>query len=174
MSVNKTQTQDYTVVKVEDKFEIRHYPAATMAMIHENTKDYKVLGKTGFRKLAGYIFGGNNEKKKMAMTAPVHMNISDTSATMAFVLPNSATETSFPKPNDATIAILTSEPEFVAAIQFGGFASNDNIHKQKLLLEQLLIAKGIKYYGNFRFLGYNPPYQILGRRNEVIVSVKWE
>jgi hypothetical protein len=32
---------------------------------------------------------------------------------------------------------------------------------------------GITSYGNYRFLGYNPPYQFIGRRNEIIVSVEW-
>lgn len=44
---------------------------------------------------------------------------------------------------------------------------------RRLLLERLLFEKGIEYYGNFRYLGYNPPYQLIGRKNEIIVSVKW-
>jgi hypothetical protein len=35
-------------------------------------------------------------------------------------------------------------------------------------LGKLLSDKGIAYYGNFRFPGYNPPYEFIGRRNEVI------
>ena len=32
----------------------------------------------------------------------------------------------------------------------------------------------IEFYGNFRFLGYNAPYQFINRRNEIIVNVNWE
>lgn len=71
----------------------------------------------------------------------------------------------------ATIDIHTTDAEYVAVISFGGFASTDRISKHKTLLQQHLKEKGIAYYGNFRFLGYNPPYQLFGRRNEVIVSV---
>ena len=171
MSINKTETQAYKVIRVEENFEIRYYPAATMAMIVSGTKSYRDLGSSGFRKLANFIFGGNSEKKQIAMTSPVHMDINDTQSTMAFVLPSTYQPSDVPKPNDPGISIITSEPEYVAIIQFSGFASTASIDKHKLILENALKNKGLSYYGNFRFLGYNPPYQLIGRRNEVVVSL---
>lgn len=173
MSINKTETQAYKVIKIEEKFEIRYYPAATMAMISSTSKSYRDLGSSGFGKLAKYIFGGNSEKKQIAMTSPVHMDISDTKSTMAFVLPSAYNQTNLPKPNDSSISIITSEPEYVAVIQFGGFASNESIDKHRVILENELKNKGLSYYGDFRYLGYNPPYQLFGRRNEVIVALNW-
>jgi hypothetical protein len=38
----------------------------------------------------------------------------------------------------------------------------------------MLEEKGITAYGNARFLGYNPPFQLVDRRNEIVVSIKWE
>jgi hypothetical protein len=174
MSINKTETQAYKVIKVEDKFEIRHYPSATMAMISSTSKSYRDLGSSGFGTLAKYIFGGNSEKKQIAMTSPVHMDISETKSTLAFVLPSAYNQTNLPKPNDSSISIITSEPEYVAAIQFGGFASNESIDEHKAMLENELKSKGLSYYGDFRYLGYNPPYQLFGRRNEVIVALNWK
>jgi hypothetical protein len=173
MSINKTETQAYNVIKVEESFEVRYYPAATMAMISSSSKSYKDLGSSGFGKLAKYIFGGNSDKKQIAMTSPVHMDIGDSNSSMAFVLPSAYNQTNLPKPNDSTISIKTSEPEYVAAIKFGGFANDESIRKHRMLLEETLKAKGISYYGNFRFLGYNPPFQFFGRRNEVIVALNW-
>ncbi|MCX6209815.1 MAG: heme-binding protein, partial [Bacteroidetes bacterium] len=173
MSINKTETQAYNVIKEEESFEVRYYPAATMAMISSTSTSYRDLGSSGFRKLAKYIFGGNSDKKQIAMTSPVHMDIGDSNSTMAFVLPSAYNQTNLPKPNDSNIAIKTSAPEYVAAIKFGGFANDASIRKHKMLLEEALKAKGISYYGNFRFLGYNPPFQFFGRRNEVIVALNW-
>ena len=173
MSINKTETQAYNVIKVEENFEVRYYPAATMAMISSTSTSYRDLGSSGFGKLAKYIFGGNSEKKQIAMTSPVHMDISDSNSTMAFVLPSVYNQTNLPKPNDSSIAIKTSPPEYVAVVKFGGFANDESIRKHRMLLEEALKAKGISYYGNFRFLGYNPPFQFFGRRNEVIVAVNW-
>jgi hypothetical protein len=171
LSINKTETQVYKLIRKEKNFEIRHYPAATMAMITSTSKSYRDLGSSGFGKLAKYIFGGNSEKKQIAMTSPVHMSIDDTKSTMAFVLPAAYNQNNLPKPNDSSIDIMTSEPEYVAVIQFGGFANNERISKHKMMLENDLKDKGISYYGNFRYLGYNPPYQLLERRNEVIVAL---
>jgi hypothetical protein len=171
MASKKTETQAYKVIKVEKEFEIRFYPSTTIAMITSSAKTYKELGSSGFTKLAKYIFGGNNENKQIAMTSPVHMDIGDSISTMAFVMPSNFNKDNLPKPNNADIVIETSKPEYVAVIKFSGYASNESIQKHKEQLEKSLKEKGLSYYGNFRFLGYNPPFQIFGRRNEVIVAL---
>jgi hypothetical protein len=174
MATIKTETQKYNVVKVEEDFEIRYYPPATMAMILSSAKTYQDLRSPGFRKLAGYIFGGNSEKKQIAMTSPVHMDIGDSGSTMGFIMPAKYTKENLPIPTDPSVTIKLIPEEYVAAIRFGGFASNAKIRKYKDLLEGGLKKHGISYHGNFRYLGYNPPFQLLGRRNEIIVSVNWE
>ena len=171
MATNKSETQAYTVVRVEEEFEIRHYPAAIMAKISSTTQSYRDLGYSGFGKLAKYIFGGNSAKKQIAMTSPVHMDIGDSISTMAFIMPSSFKMEDLPTPINSEIQIHATEPEFVAVLRFGGFANNSSINQHKAMLEKLLQEKGISYYGNFRYLGYNPPYQLFGRRNEVIVAV---
>ena len=169
----KTETQPYKVIKTEKDFEIRLYPSATMATISMDAKTYKELSSAGFKKLASFIFGGNQAKKSIAMTTPVHMNINDSLSTMSFVMPNSFTKDNLPKPNDSSVTIQTTAEEYVAVVQFGGFANDEDIKKYTIQLESALKASGIVYLGNFRFLGYNAPYQFLGRKNEIIVNVLW-
>ena len=171
MATGKSETQLYKVIKVEEDFEIRFYPSTTMAVITSSAKTYKELGSSGFTKLAGYIFGGNNEKKQIAMTSPVHMDIADSSSSMSFVMPANYNKDNLPIPNNAEVKIHTSPDEYVAAITFGGFASQEAIKKHTDILENALKEKRISYYGNFRYLGYNPPFQLLGRRNEIIVAI---
>lgn len=171
MSINSTQTQPYKVIRVEKDFEIRFYPAATMATITSSAKSYKELGSSGFSKLAGYIFGGNSTQQKIAMTAPVYMDVNDTVSSMSFVMPSEYNKGNLPKPNNSEVKIVTSADEYVAAITFGGFASTQDINENIEKLENALKANSISYYGNFRYLGYNPPYQLFGRKNEIIVSV---
>jgi len=174
MSVNKTEEQKYTVVYKDKEFEIRFYPAAIFASITSDAKSYKELANPGFRMLAGYIFGGNENDTKISMTTPVHMDISDSSSTMSFVMPSSYDERSLPKPNDPNVKIVRTADEYVAAIQFGGFASDKDIQFYSGKLQKLLETKSITSYGHYRFLGYNPPFQVIGRRNEIIVSVNWD
>jgi len=171
MATNKTETQVYKVIKVEKEFEIRFYPSTTMAAITSSAKTYKEVGSSGFRKLAGYIFGDNKENKQIAMTAPVHMNINDSVSSMSFVMPANYTKDNLPLPNNADVIIQTTPDEYVAAITFNGFASQETIKKYTAILEKALQEKKLSYFGNFRFLGYNPPYQLFGRRNEIIVSL---
>ena len=168
-----TETQPYQVVKAEKEYEVRYYPAATMATITMTAKTYKELSSSGFRKLASYIFGGNKSDKTIAMTSPVHMDINDSLSSMSFVMPANYTKDNLPKPKDSAITIKTTTEEYVAAIRFGGYADDDEIERFAAKLEGALKANGIGYYGNFRFLGYNAPYQFWGRRNEMIVSIYW-
>jgi hypothetical protein len=174
MSTNKSEEQPYKVIKKEKDFEIRFYPSVTMATVTSSAKSYKELGNSGFRKLAGYIFGGNDANKQIAMTSPVHMDINDTISSMSFVMPSAYNADNLPKPNDATVNINKTADEYVAAIEFSGFASDSDIEKQTETLKIALKNADITYYGNFRYLGYNPPYQLVGRRNEVIINVNWD
>ncbi len=151
VAVNKTEDQNYSVILEEQNFQIRFYPSATMATISSDAKTYKELSGSGFRKLAGYIFGGNEDGTQIAMTSPVHMNVNDTLSTMSFVMPS-----------------------FYAVIRFGGFASDQDLKNYSVKLKTILKEKGITSIGTPRYLGYNPPYQLVGRRNEIIVSIKWE
>jgi hypothetical protein len=174
MASNKSGSQPYTVVRTEKDFEIRFYPAATMAITTSSAKTYKELGNSGFKKLAGYIFGANKTNEKIAMTTPVHMDINQTSSTMSFVMPSQYRKDNLPEPNDSNVKIKTISQEYVAVIKFAGYASENDIKIFNQRLENALKEASISYYGHFRFLGYNPPFQFIGRRNEIIVSIDWE
>lgn len=173
-SINKTEEQNYRVVQKDQNFEIRFYPSATLATIKSDAKTYKELSSPGFRKLAGYIFGGNEDKTQISMTSPVQMDINDSVSTMSFVMPSNYNKANLPKPNNPDVILKETQDEYVAAIQFGGFASDKELKFYSEKLQYILKEKGIKTYGNTKFLGYNPPFQLVGRRNEIIISIEWE
>lgn len=172
MAFGETEKQKYTVVHSEKEFEIRFYPSAILATVYSDARTYSELAYPGFRKLAGYIFGGNASETKISMTSPVHMDMSE--ASMSFVMPSAYTEESLPAPDDPSVKLERTGDVYVAAIRFGGYASDKDIARNSEKLKSLLDEKGIEWYGNFRYLGYNPPFQPFGRRNEIIVNVKWE
>jgi hypothetical protein len=107
------------------------------------------------------------------MTSPVQMDINNESSSMSFVMPKGYSASNLPIPNDSGVKIQQSADEYVAAIRFGGFVNEKklNIYENKLL--KILLEKGITTIGNCRYLGYNPPYQLFGRRNEVIIRIVW-
>jgi hypothetical protein len=174
MSAYKTEEQKYTLVRKYRDFEIRFYPSATLATINSNAKTYRDLSGPGFQKLAGYIFGGNESKIKISMTAPVQMDINDSVSKMSFVMPSIYTKENLPKPDDPNVRIEKTMDEYVAVIRFGGYASDKDLKFYSEKLKNLLKENNINYTGNYRFFGYNPPFQFIGRRNEIIVSVEWK
>jgi hypothetical protein len=173
-STSSIETQKYRVVKKEDGFEIRFYPKATFATIRSSGSNYKQVASGGFRKLAGYIFGGNDQNKSIAMTAPVRMEMSEKGSAMSFVMPEKYDMASLPKPKDATVEIKQSEPVYAAVITFGGYANDEKINDYNNKLVALLEKKKIKIIGRFNFLGYNAPFQLIGRKNEISIPIEWK
>jgi hypothetical protein len=174
MPTHKTEEQKYSLVHKYKDFEIRFYPSATIATINSDAKTYRELSGPGFQKLAGYIFGGNEANKKISMTTPVQMDINDSVSTMSFVMPSAYSKENLPKPNDPNVLIKNTADEYVAVIRFGGYASDEDLKFYSEKLQNLLKENGITPVGNYRFLGYNPPFQFIGRRNEIIVAVDWK
>lgn len=170
----KTENQKYRHVRKEAKFEIRFYPAATFAKIYSQGTNYKSVASSGFRKLAGYIFGGNDQGKSIAMTSPVRMEIGNQGSTMSFVMPEKYKESDLPKPKDSGVHIVKSNPQYVAVIRFGGYADDEKINEKRDELLALIQKKGIKVAGEYSFLGYNAPFQFWGRKNEVVIPIEWK
>jgi len=59
----------------------------------------------------------------------------------------------------------------MSAIRFDGCADDENIEKYKSFFILELNKEKLNYINKFTFLGYNPPYEVLNRRNEVVVEL---
>jgi hypothetical protein len=169
-STNKTETVEYKVLQSYDEFEIRSYPNVNYSSVSMVKQSYKDVSGSGFRVLAGYIFGGNEENKSIAMTTPVAMEMGDTMR-MKFIIPKEYEISDLPKPNDQNIQFESESEKIIAAITFGGWADDEKLAKKQQELTALLAEKGIEHTGKFVFLGYNPPYQMTNRRNEMTVEL---
>lgn len=167
----KTEKVKYTVLKKYNEFEIRSYPDLIIASTVCGTGKYESNSGKGFRKIAGYIFGGNEESQQIAMTSPVKMTLGDTMK-MSFYMPLEYTKSELPEPKDKSVQIGVDKKQIIAAIQFGGWANQEKIDAHKKKLIKLLNWQGIKHNNDFAFLGYNAPFEMINRRNEVIVSLK--
>ena len=105
------------------------------------------------------------------MTSPVSMSLED-SMTMMFMVPKELKKDMLPTPNQSGIEFKEEPAKTVAAISFGGWANDEKIEKFKQQLIAALDAEGIKYTNHFYFLGYNAPYEVFNRKNEVIVELQ--
>ena len=167
------ETYPYFVQKKYDIFEIRNYEATLFTTVKLATKKYKESSSKGFSLLAGYIFGNNERNEKIAMTSPVAMTIED-SVTMMFMVPKKFKKEMLPQPNQLQIEFKEEPAKTVAAIAFDGWANDEKIEKYKEKLKAALDAEGITYTNRFYFLGYNAPYEVFNRKNEVIVELRDE
>jgi len=170
-SQKNIETYPYVVNKKYDQFEIRSYKATLFTSVKLSTKKYKEASSKGFSILAGYIFGNNNRNEKIAMTSPVSMSLKD-STTMMFMVPKKYKKETLPQPNLSKIKFKEEPAKTVAAINFNGWANDKKIKKYKQKLKEALDREGILYKNRFHFLGYNAPYEVFNRKNEIIVELE--
>ena len=168
---NNIEQYPYKVEKTYEGFEIRSYEGALFTSVKLATNNYDKASSKGFSILAGYIFGGNSDNEKIAMTSPVAMTL-EKNTEMLFLVPKDYTKENLPKPNDKNIEFKEINAKKVAAISFGGWANDDKIATYKAKLIKLLDKENIEYTNKFLFLGYNAPMEVVNRKNEVIVELK--
>lgn len=160
----------YSVVQSWDdkSIEIRDYEARILAVTEMSEGS-----NSGFRVLAGYIFGGNEREQEIAMTAPVQSTMpQQQDAEMAFVVPSEFDLADLPEPNDARVG-FREEPAYRAAvIQFSGWVNDKKAERQWQRLSTFLAEQGIQPLGDPTLNQYNPPWTPpFLRRNEIIVAV---
>ena len=161
----------YVVKKKYKQFEIRSYETTLFTSVRLSTKGYKNSSSKGFSILAGYIFGNNERNEKISMTSPVSMSLED-SMTMMFMVPKKFKKDMLPKPNQTGIEFKQEPAKTLAAIRFSGWANDTKIETYKQNLTAALDAEGISYTNRFYFFGYNAPYEVFNRKNEVIVELQ--
>jgi hypothetical protein len=162
----------HDVTSKDGDFEVRDYPALTIAEVTVDA-DRNAAGNAGFRKLAGFIFGGNAKGQKIAMTAPVIEAAAGAGWTIRFVMPKGFTLANLPKPDDPSIRFAEQPPAHYAVLRFSGFAEDGSTEARTRELERLIQAKGLAPAGPPLIAQYNPPW-IPGfmRRNEIMIPVR--
>ena len=161
----------YTVLKSYGKnIELRQYPNMIVAKTNIKDKSFDNSGSDGFRSIAGYIFGGNEKAQKIAMTSPVVMELSD-SATMYFVMPSQYKKDELPNPSNKNVTIQEEVSKVLLVVRYGGFSNDERIESHSEVLRQIIQKHHLKATGSFMYMGYNAPWDIINRRNEVAVEI---
>ena len=169
---SKIESPSYKVIKSFEDFEIRNYDAMVVAKTEIKSQAYEESSSSGFRTIANYIFGGNMENQQIAMTSPVIMEMGEKSS-MSFVMPEEHAIENLPEPNSKNVEIIQIQPKTYAVLAFTGYANDKKIKKHSNRLLQFMNAENLVPIGTIKYLGYNPPWQVLGRKNEVAVEVDY-
>ena len=178
----------YSVSLHEGDFEVRRYAPYVVAEV-EVSGDQGQAVRTGFRKLAGYIFGANAGQTKIAMTAPVAQQpagerIAMTSPvtqtplapdrwTVQFMMPSAYTLSTLPKPTDPDVRFRQEPARLMAALRYSGVAREANFREKSEALGRFIAAKGFKAAGPSVLAQYDPPWTPwFMRRNEVLAPIE--
>ena len=180
----------YRVVAHVGPVEIRQYGPRIAA---ETTVDGDEIAarSQGFRRLAGYIFGGNHTHQSIAMTAPVAQrsktggkNIAMTAPvvqrpgdgggwTIEFFMPAGDTMEALPVPDNPAVTLVSVPPATDAVIRFSGIASPDAVARERADLLRRLQASEWDPVGSPVTWFHDPPWTLPPlRRNEVAVAVE--
>lgn len=184
-----TEEPPHSVEQLTGDVELRRYrericAETTVAAAEEAARN------VGFRRLAGYIFGGNHAGTKFAMTAPVAQGGVQRGEQIAmtapvaqqpaapgqwvirFFLPAGTTMESLPEPNDPAVRLVRIPAATVAVQKFSGDRGRHAVaaHTDKLLVT--LREIGFEPGGLAEAWFYDPPWTIPWfRRNEIAVPV---
>ena len=159
------------------EFSVRRY-AATMGAVTRARGDFDAAGNSGFRTLAGYIFGGNRESEKIAMTAPVAQSATDAQADqwqVVFFLPAARAADSLPTPNSDGVAVEPVAERTVAVLGFTGRWVEERFRAREDELRALLAKRGLPADGPAVWARYDPPWTLwFLRRNEIWIELPEE
>ena len=170
----KLEEPAYELLQKYRGFEVRKYADTIQARVSTNGMNYGESARP-FRRIAGYIFGGNERQQSITMTAPVHMWQSGDESLMAFTMPSEHKMEDLPKPNDSGVELLHVEGEVVAVLRFSGLSRPSKSLRLENKLRTLIEAEGLTTSGHAKLAVYDNPMSTLPflRRNEIHLPVEW-
>jgi hypothetical protein len=184
-----TEEPRYTVEQVTHGLEIRRY-GPRIAAETAVAADEEAARNAGFRRLAGYIFGANQGRAKIAMTAPVvqqpgNQRAGEGGGTAAsggekiemtapvsqetgpggtwvirFFMPAEWTLETLPRPNDPAVTLVPVPAETVAVLRFTGDRSPDAVAARSGDLLRTLEDTSWRPTGRPVTWFYDPPWTI--------------
>jgi hypothetical protein len=182
---NKVAEPAHAVLERDGSYELRDYAPRIVAETFIEG-DLALASNQGFKRLAGYIFGGNRQKQKIAMTAPVSSEPQGQKIAMTapvssekqaqgwrvtFTMPAGSTLGNLPVPLDDRVTLRQLPPTRMAALRFSGFATESSVTSHRQALAAWISQRGLHPVGEPLFARYDPPWVVpFLRRNELL----WE
>ena len=187
--MSRVEQPDYKVTMSDGAIELRAY-GQMIAAEAEVKGERKAAINEGFGLIAGYIFGANTARSKIAMTAPVEQQSAQKTSekiamtapvtqqgeagvwTVRFIMPSKWTIDTLPVPNDARVALKPIPARRLLVIRFSGSAGDSLIAEKTEELRRAAAAKKLTTTGEPTFAFYNPPWTLpFLRRNEIMLEV---
>ncbi len=180
----QTEQPDFRALATDGDFQIREYPAMTVAETVVNGPRREALDE-GFRALADYIFAKTRKGEQLPMTVPVMQDSGDPMASdpplfddeleggwrTRFVMPAGRTTANLPDPADG-VELVELDPRRVGVVSFSGRPGDRGLAEQEDRLRGWLARHGEASEAEPEYAFYNSPF-IPGplRRNEVWLAL---
>lgn len=163
----------YTVESVEDGVELRRYGPHVVAEVTV-TGDRSTAISRGFRALAGYIFGGNADGEKIAMTVPVAQTPTGGDGwTVQFTMPGAYSVETLPAPRNPAVKLRQAAGDRQAVVVFSGLPQTADLEARAAKLRDWIAGKGLTVTAGPHYQFYDAPLTLpWRRRNEVSFSVE--
>lgn len=177
-----TEEPKFTLESKTKTYEIRKYDTTLVAetVIQD---DFDKVGNQAFRILVDYIFGNNNSKTKIAMTAPVTQKTKSEKIAMTapvtqvknekgfvvqFTMPEKYNLENIPEPVDKRVSLREIPARKVAVYTYSGSWSEKKYNEKLAILKSELEKDGLTTVGDPIFARFDSPFQIwFLRRNEI-------
>jgi hypothetical protein len=174
-SMSKVEEPAYEVVKKDGPYEIRGYGPMIVAEYTASGSRGSAAGD-GFRAIANYIFGGNEARQKIAMTAPVLQEPEGQMGVGAwkvrFIMPRGWSMATLPRPSNGSVALKPVPARRFVVIRFSGFAGDSAIQSQLDLLKRYASGQKLETQGEPVLAFYDPPWTLpFLRRNEIMLEL---
>lgn len=154
--------------------ELREYRAGKWVSTKVNSTMYEKAVTAGFWRLFKYIQGDNEPKTKVDMTAPVTVRITpgqgpacDDLYVISFYIPE-AHQADPPVPTNPDVFLRAAAGARYYVSGFGGWATGAVYLDKAEQATKLLTAAGMDFdASHFLTAGYDSPFRLTGRHNEV-------
>ena len=179
--MSNVEVPAYKILKKEQNIEIRQYPPLIVAEV-KTAGSRQASISDGFRILADFIFGNNEGEKqlsmngpitqqqgiKIAMTAPVQQEKTDTEWAISFIMPSKFSIDTIPNPINDRIKIIQIPSKRYAVVTFSGRSTEEKLTTHTNELEKYIYGSNYSKAGNAKYAFYNPPWTLpFLRRNEI-------
>lgn len=163
----------YRVVRTSNGIELRDYDEYWLAECRvENVSDLRDASNRAFGRLFNYISGENDQRQKIAMTAPVQQVPAENGWLVSFVVPKDVAMGDIPVPTNSSLHIRKVEGGLYAALRYRGIWDAERFAEKSKQLEAAVAKLGMTVAGPMQSAIYNPPLTPPPlRRNEVLVRV---
>ncbi|XP_010925264.1 uncharacterized protein [Elaeis guineensis] len=164
------ETPKYQILKRTATYELRKYEPFVVA----ETKGDKLSGSSGFKDVAGYIFGKNSSMEKIPMTTPVFTQAHDdklSEVSIQIVLPMNKDFSNLPVPSVEAVSLRKVDGGIMAATKFSGKPTEELVRKKEKELQSALLKDGLEPQQGCLLARYNDPQQTWSciMRSEVLI-----